>query len=111
MNTHWQLSTSDGYHGDFPYVFAATGVLHHPNIPDMPGIEDFEGAVFHSARWDHNIPLEGKNVAVIGTGSTAIQITSALVDQVDEFALFQRSAQCHLGKRSAPSVALDRGRA
>ena len=93
MNTHWHLSTSDGYHGDFPYVFAATGVLHHPNIPDMPGIEDFEGAVFHSARWDHNIPLEGKNVAVIGTGSTAIQITSALVDQVDEFALFQRSAQ------------------
>jgi cation diffusion facilitator CzcD-associated flavoprotein CzcO len=92
-NTHWQLSTSDGYRGDFPYVFAATGVLHHPNIPDMPGIEDFEGAVFHSARWDHSIPLEGKNVAVIGTGSTAIQITSALVDQVDEFALFQRSAQ------------------
>ena len=91
--THWQLETSDGFVGDFPYVFAATGVLHHPNVPDFDGINDFEGAVFHSARWDHSIPLDGKKIAVIGTGSTAVQITSALVDRVDEFSLFQRSAQ------------------
>ncbi|MGB1385753.1 MAG: flavin-containing monooxygenase [Ilumatobacteraceae bacterium] len=92
-DTRWKLETDDGFVGEFPYVFAATGVLHHPNVPEFDGIEEFGGAVFHSARWDHSVPLDGKKIAVIGTGSTAVQITSALVDSVSEFALFQRSAQ------------------
>ena len=55
--------------------------------------ETFAGASFHSARWDHSVPLTGKRVGVVGTGSTAIQITTALVDKVAHFDLFQRTAQ------------------
>ena len=56
-------------------------------------MDSFAGACFHSARWDHSVELAGKRVGVVGTGSTAIQITCALVDKVGHFDLFQRTAQ------------------
>ncbi|MBI2801539.1 MAG: NAD(P)/FAD-dependent oxidoreductase [Gammaproteobacteria bacterium] len=89
----WHLRTSTGRADIADVVIAATGVLHHPRVAEIAGLETFAGACFHSARWDHSIDLEGKRVGVIGTGSTAIQITSALVDKVGRFDLFQRTAQ------------------
>src|SRR5438270_3621231 len=89
----WQIEMADGSTDDADVVIAATGVLHHPKFPDIAGLDDFEGAVFHSARWDHSVQLEGARVGVIGTGSTAVQITGAIVDVVAEFKLFQRTAQ------------------
>jgi cation diffusion facilitator CzcD-associated flavoprotein CzcO len=74
-------------------VIAATGVLHHPNVADISGLESFQGVSFHSARWDHSVPLADKRVGVIGTGSTAIQITTAIADKVKRFDLYQRTAQ------------------
>ena len=74
-------------------MIAATGVLHHPNLPQLAGLDGFEGALFHSARWDHGVTLEGKRVGIIGTGSTAVQIVSAIVDRVAKLSLFQRTAQ------------------
>ena len=52
-----------------------------------------KGALFHSARWDHDVPLDGRRVGVVGTGSTAIQIVAALVERVGSLSLFQRTAQ------------------
>lgn len=89
----WRLALSDGSHDVADVVIAATGVLHHPRLPEIEGLGTFAGASFHSARWDHAVPLEGRRVGVVGTGSTAIQITSALVDRVASFSLFQRTAQ------------------
>lgn len=89
----WDLTTAAGHRDRFEVVIAATGVLHHPSIPHFEGIESFAGASFHSARWDHTVPLDGRRVGVIGTGSTAVQITSALVPRVERFDLFQRTAQ------------------
>ncbi|MGH8977013.1 MAG: flavin-containing monooxygenase, partial [Acidimicrobiia bacterium] len=74
-------------------VIAATGVLHHPRYPDIAGLDTFAGATFHSARWDHSVPLDGARIGIIGTGSTAVQIVSAIVDRVDHLTLFQRTAQ------------------
>jgi cation diffusion facilitator CzcD-associated flavoprotein CzcO len=74
-------------------IISAAGVLHHPVYPEIEGLDDFAGHVFHSARWDHDAPLEGKRVGVIGTGSTAVQITADLAGRVDKFSLFQRTAQ------------------
>jgi len=74
-------------------VIAATGVLHHPNLPEIEGLESFAGPCFHSARWDHDVSLDGKRVGVVGTGSTAVQIVSAVVDRVARLSLFQRTAQ------------------
>lgn len=89
----WKIRTSSGHEDEAEVVIAATGVLHHPKMVDLPGLDSFAGACFHSARWDHSVALEGKRVGVVGTGSTAIQITSALVDKVAHFDLFQRTAQ------------------
>jgi len=93
IDGRWHLETADGLTDEADFVIAATGVLHHPNIPDFPGLDSFAGAWFHSARWDHSVPLAGKRVGVVGTGSSAIQIVTALVDQVGELTLFQRTAQ------------------
>ena len=92
-NGRWRIETADGSTDVGDFVIAATGVLHHPAYPKLEGLGCFEGAVFHSARWNHGVSLAGKRVGVVGTGSSAIQIVSALVDPVAELTLFQRTAQ------------------
>jgi cation diffusion facilitator CzcD-associated flavoprotein CzcO len=92
-NGRWKITMTDGSADEADFVIAATGVLHHPASPDIAGLDSFAGAAFHSARWDHAVSLAGKRVGVIGTGSSAIQIVGALADEVQELALFQRTAQ------------------
>jgi cation diffusion facilitator CzcD-associated flavoprotein CzcO len=77
-------------------------VLHHPHLPDLPGLADFEGAQFHSARFDHSVPLDGRRVGVLGTGSTGVQLVSALVGRVGKLSLFQRTAQWVMPQENAP---------
>ncbi|MGI9600901.1 MAG: flavin-containing monooxygenase [Acidimicrobiales bacterium] len=89
----WHIETGDGHRDVVDVVLAATGVLHHPNLPEFEGLDRFEGEAFHSARWDHDVDLTGKRLGVIGTGSSAVQIVGATVDQVDHIDLFQRTAQ------------------
>lgn len=89
----WRLETAGGHRDEVDVVIAATGVLHHPRFPEIDGLERFEGAMFHSARWDHSVPLDGARIGVIGTGSTAVQIVSAVVDRAAKLSLFQRTAQ------------------
>ncbi len=89
----WHVETSDGRRDTADVVIAATGVLHHPNIPDLPGLDNFTGAVFHSARWDHSVETSGKRVGVIGTGSTGVQIVSALSKEAVKLVHFMRSPQ------------------
>ncbi|MGH9096877.1 MAG: flavin-containing monooxygenase [Acidimicrobiales bacterium] len=89
----WHLTTVDGRRDEADIVIAATGVLHHPAYPEISGLENFEGAMFHSARWDHRVSIAGARVGVIGTGSSAVQIVGAIVDTVEELHLFQRTPQ------------------
>ena len=89
----WQITTASGHRDAVDVVIAATGVLHHPRVPEFEGLERFAGNWFHSARWDHSVPIDGRRVGVVGTGSTAVQITGAVVDRVAHYALFQRTAQ------------------
>lgn len=98
----WDLLTVSGHKDRFDAVIAATGVLHHPNIPHFEGIETFRGAAFHSARWDHDVEIDGRNIGVIGTGSTAAQLTSALVPRAKKFHLFQRTAQWVMPRENKP---------
>ncbi|HXK24624.1 MAG TPA: NAD(P)/FAD-dependent oxidoreductase [Myxococcota bacterium] len=92
-NGRWRLETKSGLRDDVDVVIAATGVLHHPKFPDLEGVDDFEGTLFHSARWDHSVKLEGARVGIVGTGSSAVQIVGAIVDRVKKLSLFQRTAQ------------------
>jgi len=86
----WMIETSKGSQGAFDVVITATGVLHHPVYPPIPGLETFEGAAFHTARWDHSVDLVGRRVGIIGTGSTAAQVLPAIVGQVAKVSQFQR---------------------
>ncbi|NRA02820.1 MAG: NAD(P)/FAD-dependent oxidoreductase [Myxococcales bacterium] len=92
-NGRWQIELADGSTDVGDFLIAATGVLHHPAYPAIEGLDEFEGAAFHSARWDHDVSLAGKRVGLIGTGSSAIQITSAVIDEVQRLSVFQRTAQ------------------
>jgi cation diffusion facilitator CzcD-associated flavoprotein CzcO len=98
----WHLETATGHTDVVDVVIAATGVLHHPKYPEIEGLDTFQGASFHSARWDHSVPLDGARIGIIGTGSTAVQITSALVDRAETFSMFQRTAQWILPQENPP---------
>ncbi|HMK62584.1 MAG TPA: NAD(P)/FAD-dependent oxidoreductase, partial [Acidimicrobiales bacterium] len=89
----WHIITADGRQDAADAVIAATGVLHHPSYPAINGIDRFAGPLFHTARWDHSVALEGIRLGVIGTGSSAVQVTGDVVDVVDQYFLFQRTAQ------------------
>lgn len=88
----WQVQTSAGS-DSADILIAASGVLHHPRYPNIKGLDTFAGAQFHSARWDHSVPLAGKRIGVIGNGSTGVQIVSALADIAGQVVQFQRTAQ------------------
>ncbi len=101
-NGAWEIVTNQGPQGRFDAVITAVGILHHPALPDIEGLGDFAGAAFHTARWDHSIPLEGKRIGVIGTGSTAIQVVPAIVDRAAKVSLFQRTPQWILPEPNLP---------
>lgn len=92
-NGRWHLDLSDGSRDVGDVVIAATGVLHHPAYPDIPGLDSFAGVSFHTARWNHAVPLAGQRVGIIGTGSTAVQIVPSVIGDVAKLSLFQRTAQ------------------
>jgi cation diffusion facilitator CzcD-associated flavoprotein CzcO len=73
-------------------LVAATGHLTDVKYPEVPGLETFTGDLFHSARWNHDLPLEGKRIGVVGTGASAIQIVPALTSVASELVVLQRSA-------------------
>lgn len=89
----WTVTTKDGgsYRADI--VIGATGRLHHPKTPDIPGAASFAGPSFHTARWDRNVSLKGKRVGLIGAGSSAVQMLSNVVGEVKQITLFQRTPQ------------------
>lgn len=89
----WDIELSDGGRERADVVVSATGVLHHPSTPDIEGLDSFEGATFHSARWDHEVELDGRRIGIIGTGSTASQIVAALAERAGQLTMFQRTAQ------------------
>lgn len=73
-------------------LISAVGQLNRPSIPDIPGLDGFGGPVFHTARWDHTVPLAGRRVAVIGTGASAMQAAPAIAPEVAHLTVFQRQA-------------------
>jgi 4-hydroxyacetophenone monooxygenase len=72
-------------------VVSAVGQLNRPHIPDIPGVERFEGPAFHSARWDHDVALDGRRVVVIGTGASAAQLIPEVAERAAELTILQRT--------------------
>ena len=90
-NNRWRLLTSGGETMTARALVSGMGGLSRPAIPELPGLETFDGTTFHSAQWNHDYDLRGKKVAVVGTGASAIQFVPQIVDTVMELVLFQRT--------------------
>ncbi|MSP03260.1 MAG: NAD(P)/FAD-dependent oxidoreductase [Acetobacteraceae bacterium] len=92
----WLVSTCDASGReetiDANALISAIGQLNRPSIPDFPGLNDFKGPKFHTARWDHSVDLTGKNVAMIGTGASGMQVGPSIAGEVGHLTIFQRSA-------------------
>jgi cation diffusion facilitator CzcD-associated flavoprotein CzcO len=86
----WRVETT---HGSIAarYLITACGGLTQPKLPAIRGIETFCGKVMHTARWDHAHDLRGKQVAVIGTGASAVQVVPSIAPSVASLAVFQRT--------------------
>ena len=95
----WTVKTLDGVERTAVHLVTACGQLNRPAIPDINGAGDYQGSVFHSARWDHDCDLSGKSVAVIGTGASAIQFVPQIAAAVNSLELFQRSGAWVLPKK------------
>jgi 4-hydroxyacetophenone monooxygenase len=74
-------------------VISAVGQLNAPHTPDFPGADSFAGPAFHTARWDHDVALDGKNVVMIGAGASGFQVAPAIAEHVGSLTVFQRTAQ------------------
>ncbi|KAL2857329.1 hypothetical protein BJY01DRAFT_137718 [Aspergillus pseudoustus] len=75
------IDTDEIFHHECQILFGATGLLVEPRPCDIPGASTFNGSIFHSARWNHDVSLDGKRVIVVGNGCTAAQIVPAIVDR------------------------------
>jgi 4-hydroxyacetophenone monooxygenase len=78
---------------DTAVLVSAIGQLHAPQMPNVDGLDAFAGSAFHSSRWPADLDLDGRSVAVVGTGATAMQIVPEIADQVALLTVYQRSAQ------------------
>ena len=97
----WRVRTSAG-ECTADVLVSAAGALSEPKMPDIDGIGSFQGAVFHSARWNHAYDLSGKRVAVIGTGASSVQIVPEIAGQVERLDVYQRTAPWVMPRRDRP---------
>jgi cation diffusion facilitator CzcD-associated flavoprotein CzcO len=89
----WDVEVASGERYSARFVIDTSGVLANPHLPYINGAESFQGAQFHTARWDHDVPYAGKRVGVIGSGCSAAQVIPAIASQVGRLTLFMGKAQ------------------
>lgn len=87
----WEVRVAGGERLRAAYLITATGFLSQPRLPDIEGVGDFAGTVVHTARWDDAADLDGKRVAVIGTGATAVQLIPELAKRAEHLTVHQRT--------------------
>ncbi|HKY15217.1 MAG TPA: NAD(P)/FAD-dependent oxidoreductase [Microthrixaceae bacterium] len=89
----WHVTTDDGIATRARFLVAATGVLSLPYLPDVAGMERFQGVQHHTGRWPAEpVDVSGKRVAVVGTSSSGVQVVPAILDEVESLTVFQRTA-------------------
>ena len=98
----WLVTTADGALFLCQHLVSAVGQLHRPFTPPIEGREDYQGILFHSAKWDHSADLTGKKVAVIGNAASALQFIPQIAPQVAQLDVYQRSANWVLPKQDRP---------
>jgi cation diffusion facilitator CzcD-associated flavoprotein CzcO len=87
---YWRVTSTSG-EWQANALILANGQLSDPAVPNLPGLDSFTGPVFHTARWNHALSLDGKRVAVVGTGASAIQVIPAIQPRVQQLVVLQRT--------------------
>lgn len=99
----WNVTTDDGDNWDAKFVILATGCLSSTNLPDIPGIDRFQGNWYHTGNWPHEgVDFSGQRVAVIGTGSSAIQSIPLIAAEAAHLTVFQRSPNFSIPAHNQP---------
>lgn len=88
----WDIEFAGGRKERADFLVSCIGGLHVPRFPDLEGQDNFKGASFHSAQWDHSVDLAGKRVAIVGSAASALQIVPMIVDKVASLDMYQRTA-------------------
>jgi cyclohexanone monooxygenase len=105
----WSVATSDGKTVTARYVVLATGCLSNARMPDIKGLADFKGKVYHTGHWPHEpVDFKGLRVGVIGTGSSAIQSVPVIAGQASQLTVFQRTANFSIPARNAALTPAER---
>jgi cation diffusion facilitator CzcD-associated flavoprotein CzcO len=86
----WRLKVNGG-ETTARFVISAIGAFVDPKPCELPGLDDFGGEIIHSARWDHDVDLNGKRVAIVGTGASAVQIIPSIARDVAQLDVYQRT--------------------
>lgn len=102
----WTVTAADGRTWECDALIVATGQLHRTRYPDIPGRDTFASHQFHSAEWDHNYELDGKRVAVVGTGASAVQFVPDIAARVSRLSVFQRTGNWFLPRKNRAYPAL-----
>ena len=104
----WTIEAEDGRRWTARFLIAGVGALRDPRVPPLPGRDTFTGPNFHSSRWDHDVDLAGKRIAVVGTGASAIQVVPAIAETSAEVHVFQRTPPWVVPRRDRAWTRLER---
>jgi cation diffusion facilitator CzcD-associated flavoprotein CzcO/acetyl esterase/lipase len=107
----WVLRTTAGERIEADVLAFACGQLNRPSYPDIPGLDQYGGTMFHSAQWRHDHDLAGRNVAVVGTGPSALQFVPAIAPNVGRLTVYQRTPTWVMAKMDGPYSAAQQERA
>jgi cation diffusion facilitator CzcD-associated flavoprotein CzcO len=106
--SQWTVTFQDNTIDAVDLLISAVGQLSRPRLPAIPGIETFTGTSFHSAEWDHDFNAQGKRIAVVGAGASAVQFVPRLADEASRLTVFQRSPNYLMPKPDKPYTAVHR---
>lgn len=98
----WTVESQNGLVAKTRFLLLCSGLLHHKHIPDLPGLKDYKGQVFHSSFYPEDLDLKGKKVALVGTGATGVQITQEVAKQAERLTIFMRRPSLCLPARQRP---------
>ncbi|MEL6686661.1 MAG: NAD(P)/FAD-dependent oxidoreductase [Pseudomonadota bacterium] len=108
MGDQWQVTLESGEFLQSRFLVSGIGQLHHPKVPEFEGFDDYEGPAFHTARWDHSVDLEGKNIACVGNAASAIQLIPEVAKVAGKLTVYHRSPNWIIDKGDRPYSALEK---
>ena len=108
LDGEWLVSLRSGAQMRCRYLVSAIGQLHHPRVPGFEGLEEYQGPHFHTARWDHSVPLEGRDIACIGNAASAIQLIPEVAKVARKLTVYHRSPNWIIDKGDRPYSAFEK---